>query len=292
MSAPVRAALAMLAASALIAVTTLLAKALGQDGAGAALHPLQVSAGRFAFGFAALALIAAIRRPALAGTPLGLHAARTLAGWAGVTCMFAASARMPLADANAISFLSPVAAMVLAVVFLAERVGPWRWAAAGICLAGALVLIRPGSAAFQPAALLALAAALLMGVETILIKQLAGREPVLRLLLVNNAIGTVIAVAAVLAVWQPPTAPQWAMLVAIGLVTVSAQAFFIAAMRLAEASYAMPFFYATLVFAAACDAAVFGVLPDAAGLAGAGIIIAGALLLVWRESRTRRQPPA
>lgn len=286
---PLRAALLMIGASALIAVTTLLAKALGRGVGGEPLHPLQVSAGRFVFAFLALAAAAAWFRPSLAGAPWRLHTARSLAGWMGVSCMFAAAARMPLADATAISFLSPIAAMILAVVFLAEKVGPWRWLAAGISLAGAMILIRPGSSAFEPAALIALSAALLMGIETVLIKRLAGREPLLRLLLINNFIGAAVAATAAMLVWMPPTGQQWAMMVGIGLVMLTAQVCFVSAMRIAETSYAMPFFYATLVFAALYDAAIFRDWPDALGFLGAGIIVVGALLLVWRESRAVRR---
>lgn len=282
---PLRAAGLMLLASALIAATTLLAKALGRGaGGGEGLHPLQVSAGRFGFACLALLMIAAVLRPSLKGAPWGLHAARSAAGWVGVSCLFAAAAAMPLADATAISFLSPMVAMALAALFLAERVGPWRWGAAAIAFAGALILIRPGAAAFQPAALIALAAALAMGVETIFIKRLTGREPLLRILLVNNAIGAVLALAAASLVWTGPSAAQWAMLAALGLVMLMAQVCFVSAMRLAEASYAMPFFYATLVFAAIYDAAIFGDRPDLLGAAGAAVILSGGLLLAWREA--------
>jgi len=83
--------------------------------------------------------------------------------------MFAAASQMPLGEATAISFLSPIAAMVLAIPLLGEKVGPVRWSAAVISCIGALILIRPGMDAFQLAALIALAAAIFMGIEVIFI---------------------------------------------------------------------------------------------------------------------------
>ena len=74
---------------------------------------------------------------------LGLHLARTLGGWAGLALMFASVAYIPLADATAISFINPVFGMIFAIPFLGERVGKWRWLAAGISLIGAMILLRP-----------------------------------------------------------------------------------------------------------------------------------------------------
>ncbi len=280
---------AMLAAAALIAVTTLLAKVLGRGLTGPELHPLQVSAGRFGFAFLALLPVLAWRYPGFRGAAWPLHLGRSLCGWGGVTSLFAAAALMPLAEATAISFLSPLCTMLLAILLLGERVGVWRWSAAGLALVGALVLIRPGSAAFQPAALIALLAAGLMGLEAIFIKRLAGREPPVRILVINNAIGAGVAATAAAFVWTAPAPAQWGLLALLGVTMVTAQAFFIQAMKRADASYVMPFFYATLIFAALYDLALFGERPELAALGGALLIVTGALLLAWRERRRTRQ---
>lgn len=282
----------MVAACALVAATTLIAKALGQGIgagiAGTALHPLQVSAGRFLFAWLALVLVVSWLRPSLRTNRLGIHVGRSLCGWAGVTCLFAASAFMRLADATAISFLNPIVAMVLAIPLLGERIGRWRWAAAVIAVIGAMVLIRPGTEAFQPVVLVALASAAFLGFEAILIKMLAGNEPPLRILAINNTIGMIIAVAAASFVWITPTAAQWLMLGALGSIMVCAQFCFLLAMRNGEASLVMPVFYATLIFAALYDYVVFGAVPPSTSILGAGLIIAGAVLLIWRERRAAR----
>lgn len=283
---PLRAAGMMLAASALFASTTLLAKYLGNGEN--ALHPFQVSAGRFVFAFLGVAIASAVLRPRLTRPNLGLHALRTLSGWVGVSLIFAAVARIAVSDATAITFLNPVFGMMLAIVILREKVGPMRWLAAGIAFVGMVVLLRPGSGSFQPAALLALAAAMLMGLEVTLIKLLSGREDLLQLLLVNNAMGAVISLIAVSFVWQMPTAGQWVALAAVGLVMVCGQALFIQSMRAGEASYVLPFSYATLIFATLYDFWIYGTIPDGISLLGAGIIIGGAMLLVWREAVSHR----
>lgn len=294
-SGPLVGALMMISSCALIAATSLMAKAMGPLGSqalgfeGSPLHPLQVSAGRFCFAFLALVIVTAVLRPRFHGIQWRLHSARSLFGWGGVSCMFAAAAHMKLADAMAISFLSPLFTMMLAIPFLGEKVGPWRWVAAAIALGGALLIVRPGTEAFQIVALIALAAAILMGAEAILIKRLTSAEPPLQILVVNNGIGALISLAGVAFVWSAPTGAQWSVLVMIGLTMVVAQAFFLQAMRRAEASFVIPFYYATLIFASFYDFVVFGDLPTAISATGAALIVGGALLLVWREHRARQR---
>lgn len=289
---PALAAALTLAASAFAAGTTLLAKALGTEVLGPALHPLQISQGRFLFAFMAFSTAAIFLRPKLTRPAWGLHIGRSTLGWAGVTFMFAAATFIPLSDATAISFLNPVVGMVLAIPFLGERIGPWRWGSAALALTGAMVLTRPGSGALEFGALLALCAALCMGGELIFIKKLSGRERPFQILLFNNGIGLVIATTAALFVWQLPTAAQWAALAGIGLLMASAQTCFINAMRRADASFVSPFFYTTLAFATAYDALVFTVLPDAISWIGAAIILTAAAVLVWRETRPQKLQPS
>ncbi|MDU8929848.1 DMT family transporter [Alisedimentitalea sp. MJ-SS2] len=278
----------MLTACLFIAGSTLMAKLAGTDTLGEPLHPLQVSHGRFLFAWMLVASLAVVMRLRIRQPNLKLHALRTLSGWGGVSLMFAAVAFIPMADATAISFLNPVFAMMLAIPLLGERVGPVRWAAAGIALIGALVLLRPTPASFQPAALLALAAAVVMGLEITLIKLLSGREGPLQILFINNSLGLIIASLAVIPVWAIPSPEQWMALVGVGILMALAQMAYVNAMARAEASLVAPFAYATLIFAAAFDTAVFARLPDTITVLGAAIIIAGAALLAWRETRAAR----
>ncbi|MBF9045133.1 EamA family transporter [Rhodobacterales bacterium HKCCE4037] len=289
-AAPGTAVLFMLSATAFIAGTTLLAKALGTDTLGPALHPIQVTFGRFLFAWVAISTFIAVTRPRLTRPNVGLHVGRTLCGATGVTLMFAAAAAIPLADATAISFLNPVFGMILAIPLLGEKVGKWRWFAAAIAFAGALILIRPGAGSVQVGALLALGAALALGLELTFIKRLTGRERPTQILFYNNSLGVLIMGLAVIAVWQAPTPLQWAGMAALGFVMAAAQTCFVNAMARADASFVTPFSYLTLAFAALYDLVLFGVRPEAASYLGAGIIIAGAALLAWREAVNRKTP--
>lgn len=267
-----------------IAATSAIAKNLGHEG-GADLHPFQVSFGRFLFGFLTLIPFALVRKPTFEGTRWSRHMGRVLFGWAGVSGMFAAVALMPLADATAISFLSPFFAMVLAILFLGERAGPWRWGAAVVAFSGVVVLTQPGTDAFQPAALIALTAAMFMGTELVFIKSLTGHEPPLRILIINNGAGAVLSGCAAALFWEPVSASQWSMLAAIGIVMVTAQSFFLRGMKLGEASFVAPFMYTTLLYAALYGMLFFGEFPTLATIAGAVLILTGAATLGWRERK-------
>ncbi|MEQ3624280.1 MAG: DMT family transporter [Celeribacter sp.] len=288
---PALAALLVTCCAALVAGTSLLAKALGTDALGHPMNAVQISFGRFLFAFIALGMVAALVRPRLHRPHLPLHLGRTGFGFLGITLMFGAAARIPLSDATAISFLNPVFGMLLAIPFLGEKIGRWRWIGTGIALVGAAVLLRPGAESFEPAALLALGAALAMGAELIFIKRLTRRERPFQILLTNNALGVCIAGLAVLPVWIMPSPAQWLAMAAIGGLMALAQTCFVHATARADASFVAPFFYATLVFAAFYDMVIFGVLPDAVSLLGALVIVTGALLLAYHEGRRSRMPP-
>jgi len=285
---PPLAATLIAVACAFIAATTLIAKALATEQFGASMHPFQIVFGRFLFAFLAFALATAILRPPLQRPHLPLHVARTMGGWAGLALMFASVAHIPLADATAISFLNPVFGMIFAIPLLGEKVGKWRWSAAGIAFVGAVILLRPTPDSFQPAALLALGAAVILGFELNIIKKLTRRENPFSILLINNAIGVCVAGFAVMWVWVWPTPEQWALMAVLGCAMAVAQTCFVNAMARADASFVAPFSYGTLIFAALYDVLFYDVVPDGVTIAGAAIIIAGALFLAWREGRRVR----
>lgn len=274
----------MTTATALVAATSLIAKALGTGVGGPDIPALQISAGRFIFAFAFLFPYLIRHWPGTRDLPVALHTGRVLCGWSGGAFLFAASSQLPLGDANAISFLAPVVTMTLSIIFLRERVGRGRWAAASVALLGALVLSSPGTSAFQPAAGLALASAVLIGAELVFVKQLSGFEPPVRILAMSNSLGLLISVPISLLVWVAPRPWQWAQLALLGLCMLSAQVLFIQANRRSDASYLAPIFYTASLFAALYDYVFFDESLTSSSAIGIGLIIAGAALLTWRGS--------
>ena len=165
-----------------------------------------------------------------------------------------------------------------------------RAAAAAASFIGALLIIRPGSDAFQPAAVIALGAALFTGFEATLVKRLSRGEPVIRILLMNNGFAAAISVTtAALLFWTDPTPTQWAMMAALGVCMATAASLFTVAFKLADASALMPITYAMLVFTLTYDILLFELVPPALTLIGALVIGAATALLGWREHRARRK---
>ena len=267
---------------ALFAMLSLVAKLLGTDTLGPPLHPMQISAARFIVALLFLGGIYLAKPFDFEGVPWGLHLRRAVAGWCGVTSLFAAAILIPLADATAISFLSIIVTMVLSVLMLKEKTGPRRWIAALIALFGALLITRPGTASFQPVALVALMSAIFIGFEIIFIKQLSGREPLLRILVINNLIGAAISASVIGFVWQTPSAAQWILILLIGFLMIGVQATNILAMQRGDASFIAPFWLATPAFAAVYDFLVFGQALVLASGAGILLIAAGGVFISWR----------
>ncbi|MGB0504726.1 MAG: DMT family transporter [Pikeienuella sp.] len=286
----ITAALMMVICCAFIALSTFFAKVLGRGVDGTPMHPFQISFGRYVFALSALFIVSAVKRVNYSDAPLPLYIGRAICGWGGVTCMFAAASVIPLADATAISFLNPVFAMFLAIIFLKETVGPIRWIAAAIALTGGAVLIRPGGETMRPEALIALCAAGFMATEIIFAKLLARREPVLRILLITNIIATTLATMAAIWVWRAPSLLEWGVMAIVGLTMLMAQTLFMITIQKTDASFATPFFYATLVFAALYDAIWFAEYPDELSTLGAALIVFGAIILAIREGRRRSSP--
>jgi len=279
----------VLVSVALFALLSLVAKLLGTDTLGPPLHPMQISAARFIVALLFLGAIVLVKPVSFDQVPWGLHLRRGIAGWCGVTCLFTAAIVMPLADATAISFLSIIVTLGLSVFMLKERAGPRRWGAAMIALIGALLITRPGTSAFQPVALIALLAAVFIGFEIIFIKQLSGREPVLRILIINNMIGATISAVVIGFVWQAPTAAQWLLIILIGFLMIGVQATNILAMQRGDASFVAPFWFATPAFAAVYDYLAFSQTISTPSGLGILLIISGGIFISWREHSAKQK---
>lgn len=257
----------MLTATLFIATSLLMAKLVGSgwgapDGQG--LNPLQITAGRFLFGFLGIASFVLIRRAKLQRPAWKWHLVRSALGMSGVGLMFTAALLIPLAETTAITFLNPIFAMIFAAILLREQVGWIRWSCAALAFAGALVLVLKAGFVLRPEALVALGAAALLGGEVIALKFLSGREPLPQILLLNNLIALLVMGSLASLVWVWPSAQQWLGLAGVGLAMVSAQVFFTAALRLTEANFIAPFSYATLLVSAGMDRPCLGPRPACA----------------------------
>lgn len=265
--------------------------------------PLQITLGRFGFQMLFAFLVAALG-PGLAvlrAPNIWPHLLRGLFLAGASLCFFTAIAIMPVADAVAIFFVEPMILTALSALVLRERVGPRRWAAVVVGLIGAMVIIRPGFAAFGATALLPLAAAFLFALYLMVTRQLSGSGGMLCVQFTAGLAGTVVLGLAFLAAnavgYAPaaavmPDAAGWALLAAVGGLSFVAHGLIVKAFAAAPASVLAPFNYLEIVSATLFGYLVFGDFPDGATWLGIGLIVGSGLYIAHRENRLSRQAAA
>ncbi len=227
--------------------------------------------------------------------PTILHTARPAAlllrGTAGVGAMllfFLSLRQLHLADAVALGFAGAIFLTALSVPLLAERVGLRRWSAVLVGFAGVLVIVQPGSGAFQPAALLTLGAALLYALMMIMTRALSRTESSLTMVIYHSAVAAAVGIVAVPFVWVTPGWGALGLLVAVAAAGVSAQYFVTQAFRYAPVALLAPFDYMALIAAATIGFVVWNEVPGANVWGGAALLVTSGLYIVYREVKLRR----
>ncbi len=225
------------------------------------------------------------------------HLVRATVSIAALSCFFYGFRFIPLADAYALGFTAPLFMTALSVPLLGERVGWHRWSAVGVGFVGVLMMVQPGGAMFQPAALVVLIAAVLYALGIILVRGLSATEPSLTIVFYFSLFGALITGTTLPFVGLWPRDPTAAcLMVALGVVGGLAQLFLTRAYALAPVAVIAPFDYTALLWAVLAGVMVFGDVPDARVLAGAAILIASGIYIIHREARRTpggaRQPEA
>lgn len=223
---------------------------------------------------------------------------------------FLGLAALPLADAVAIAFVSPLIVTALSVLVLRERVGPWRWGAVAVGMIGVVVMLRPGVAAFRPAALLVLISALCYASTHMMTRRMKATESAFALnfyvqlgfIVVSGLMGLSVgdgrfggsanpSLAFLLHEWVWPPAVDWPVFLATGLSVAFGGLMIAQAYRLCEAALVAPFEYAAMPLAIMWGVLVFGTWPDAVAWWGIALICGAGLFTLWRETRKKRGKP-
>jgi drug/metabolite transporter (DMT)-like permease len=194
---------------------------------------------------------------------------------------------LPIAEASATSFIAPVFVTGLSIIFLAEKVGIRRWIATIAGLVGVLIIMRPGTSAFHPAAIFPLLSALGWATALVLTRKITGGDRAITTMAFSAVVGFLIMSVLVPFYWVTPTWQQVALGVGIGVASTAGHWIVVLAFRFADASVLAPFSYVQLVWVALLGYFVFGEVPDAWTFAGAGIIISSGVYTAHRE-RIRR----
>lgn len=283
---PLRGILIQLAAIVLFSISDAMAKKLGET-----LPPLEIAWLRYLVFFSVMALPLMRRGGAgiLRSRAPGLQALRGL-GVVGSALLFInALTLLPLAEATAINFVSPMFITALSVLVLGELVGWRRWTALCVGLLGALIVIRPGTEAFQLAALLPICSSACWAVAAVVTRRMAGLDSPATTLIWTSGVGFLLLTLLLPFGVVMPTWWELGMGLAIGAVSSVAQWLVVLAYRAAPASVLAPFSYVQLISSGLLGLALFGALPDQWTLVGAAIIAASGLYTAHRERVRARE---
>ena len=205
-------------------------------------------------------------------------------------CFYLSITKMELATASTLTYISPVLITILSVPILRHRVGVWRWLAVLVGFLGVLLIMAPGTEVFTPYSLLPIGAAFGYSLSTVCVRLVDDHVPT-ALINMYASVGALLGALGILFAttgYQPVTGVQdWLLLVAMGLVGGFAVLGLISAYRLAKPASLSPYEYFGIPFAFVLGWIFFDEAPFEKLIPGVFLIVAGGMLIAWRERKKR-----
>lgn len=222
--------------------------------------------------------------------PMG-HVWRGLVGTSAMGLMFAALGLLPLPEVTAIGYAAPIFVVILAAMFLGERVRLFRLSMVALGLVGVLVILSP-RLALDPTgatstetlgAMIVLLAALCAALAQVFVRKLVATETTAAIVFYFSITATVMSLLTLPWGWSMP--PVWvlAILVLAGLLGGVGQILLTSSYRYADASLIAPFEYSSILLAIVIGYTVFGEVPGRAVLIGAALVTIAGVLIILRE---------
>ena len=253
------------------------------------LHTFEIAFFRNLFGLmAALPLLLRHGPGLMRTTQLPRYFIRCVIGVLSMFCGFWAIGHLPLAQAVALSYSTPLFVTIAAVWFLHEHVRARRWAAVVLGFIGVMVIVRPGTEGFSVASLVALSAAVLSGIVSIQIKQLSATEPADRIVLWTTALWVPLSLGPALFVWEWPQGIAWLWVSAAGLMGTGGHMLWTRALKLGDVSALTPISFMQLPVVAVLGYLLFDEGLDRWTVLGAAIIFSANAYIAHREARLAR----
>lgn len=226
---------------------------------------------------------------------IGGHLKRGVISTVGMTCGFIGLSMLPLTDAVAIGYVTPLLVVILAAVVLKETVRAYRWGAVVIGLIGVGLMLSPHMGSGMIAAGLAAGPALgataaLFGAfcsaaATIEVRQLTRSETTASIVTIFMVFVSALSFFTILFGWNMPSATDALVMVTVGILGGLGQIFLTESYRHADTSVIAPFEYSTMLWAVMIGFLLFGETPSRIVVIGAAIVIMAGLFVLWRERR-------
>ena len=220
---------------------------------------------------------------------LGEHVVRGVAGLLAMFSFFYAIAHLRLADAMLLNQSVPLFLPFVESVWLKEPVPGRIWGPVGVGFLGLVLVLKPGTGLFEPAALVGALSAVFAAVAQVGIRRLTRTEPTTRIVFYFAVTASLFSSLPLPYTWVAPSAELWVVLVVLGTFATFGQLCMTRAYSHAPAASVGPFIYAGPVFATMLDWLLWGSLPDAVFVAGA-LLVMGAAVLALRMHPTEVAP--
>lgn len=226
-----------------------------------------------------------------------MHARRALAGCCAMGLGFAGLRFIPLPEATALRFITPVFILIFAALILGERFKIFRLFAVCLGLIGVGIIMWPrmtfdlSDLAFL-GVIFTLASAALAGLAQVFVRSMAQTESTAAIAFYFMATAAALSLLTLPFGWVVPTLRDGSLLVCAGIVGGFGQILQTSAFRQAEAGIIAPFTYAAMIWALVIGFIVFDEIPTSATLIGVVFVMSAGSLIVWRERRLGKQATA
>jgi drug/metabolite transporter (DMT)-like permease len=216
------------------------------------------------------------------------HFLRALIMFLSLVVYIIACRVLDLATLYTLTYSSPLFMSLLAVPLLHEKLGFRRLFAVALGFLGVLIVLRPGTAVFNPIALFAVLSGLLTGLSIVLGRRLTIDSNTLIVLMYS---GVCLLFSALLLpfFWLMPDGASLVKFIAIGVTGGLAQYGFTQAFRLAPITAIAPFDYASLLWGILFGYLLWQDIPDLYTLLGSALIISTGLFTILREHHLKQR---
>jgi len=204
--------------------------------------------------------------------------------------LFSALSMSPIAMVTALSFISPVFASVVAILFLRERSTPSRWLAVAGGIAGMLLIVRPGVVPISLGPLFAICGAVAWAVSIIVIKLMSTTESSTTQVTYMSIIVAPLTFLLAIWVWEWPSLRMVPVLVFMAVIATVGQFAYTKSFKYAEATALMPLDFTRLVWASLTGLLLFGEVPDLWSWVGGTVIFLSAAYITFHEAAGRTVP--
>jgi drug/metabolite transporter (DMT)-like permease len=250
--------------------------------------PLQVAflRGLLSLPFVVVPLIVRGRLARLRPVNVPLHLMRGAMSVVMLTSFVYAVRETSITATYSIFMCAPLVVAALAVPMLGEKVARSQWVAIGVGLAGVLLMLRPGNSKWgMVGGVAAVIAVAMYALSVITLRRLSQTDTTESMVFSFALLLSIGAGLLAIPGWQPLRAPDWPLLVGVGLTGAVAQGFITNAFRHAPAAVIAPFEYTALIWGLLLDLFIWHVLPTRVTLVGGTIVIGAGLYIIHRERR-------